>query len=183
MSENSTEQATATEATENTTETTEATETAQTPTETVEFWKSKAREQEKRAKENAAAAKRVKEIEDASKSEQERAAERATAAEQRAEELGSKYTGLLKRQAISDAATNAQAVSVNAVIALIADQVEVADDGTVSGADAAIKALMKSDPALFKTSPGGTRDAAAGRTPVALNSDALEDSLRAAVGA
>lgn len=181
MSENTTEQATATEASDNTT--TETTETTPPPTETVEFWKAKAREQEKRAKENAAAAKRVKEIEDASKSEQERATERATAAEQRAQELGEKYTGLLKRQAISDAATTAQAVSVNAVIALVSDQVDVGDDGTVTGADEAIKALMKSDPALFKTSPGGTRDAAAGRTPVALNSDALEESLRRAVGA
>lgn len=179
MSENSTEQATATEATENTTETTES----PAPTETVEFWKSKAREQEKRAKENAAAAKRVKEIEDASKSEQERAAERATAAEQRAQELGAKYSGLLKQQAISDAASKAQAVSVKAVIAMVADQVDVAEDGTVTGADDAIKALMKSEPELFKTTPGGTRDAAAGRTPVALNSDALEDSLRRAVGA
>lgn len=179
MSENSTEQVAATETVETTTETSEA----PAPTETVEFWKSKAREQEKRAKENAAAAKRVKEIEDASKSEQERAAERASAAEQRAQELGSKYTGLLKRQAIGDAAAKAQAVSVNAVIALITDQVDVADDGTVTGADNAIKALMKSDPELFKTTPGGTRDAAAGRTPVALNSDALEESLRRAVGA
>ena len=46
------------------------------PTETVEFWKQKAREQEKRAKENADAAKRLQEIEDANKSEAQKAAER-----------------------------------------------------------------------------------------------------------
>lgn len=46
------------------------------PTETVEFWKSKAREQEKRAKENAAAAKRLAEFEESQKSEVERMADR-----------------------------------------------------------------------------------------------------------
>lgn len=46
------------------------------PSETVDFWKQKAREQEKRAKENAEAAKRLAEIEDANKSDAERAAGR-----------------------------------------------------------------------------------------------------------
>ena len=46
------------------------------PTETVEFWKGKAREQEKRAKENAAAAQRLREFEDAQKTEAQRASER-----------------------------------------------------------------------------------------------------------
>lgn len=54
------------------------------PTETVEFWRQKAREQEKRAKENAVAAKRLAEIEDAQKSAEQRAAEALAAAEQRA---------------------------------------------------------------------------------------------------
>ena len=48
------------------------------PTETVDFWKQKAREQEKRAKENAAAAKRLAEVEESQKSEAERLADRAT---------------------------------------------------------------------------------------------------------
>lgn len=51
------------------------------PTETVDFWKAKARDQEKRAKENAAAAKRLAELEDAQKSEAEKAAERIAQAE------------------------------------------------------------------------------------------------------
>lgn len=51
------------------------------PTETVEFWKQKAREQETRAKANAAAAKRLGEIEEANKSELDKANERAVAAE------------------------------------------------------------------------------------------------------
>lgn len=51
------------------------------PTETVEFWKQKAREQEKRAKENATAAQRLKDLEDSQKTEAEKAAERLAAAE------------------------------------------------------------------------------------------------------
>lgn len=59
-------------------------QTAPKPTETVEFWKQKAREQEARAKANATAAQRLEEIENASKTEQQRAAEALTAAEKRA---------------------------------------------------------------------------------------------------
>lgn len=66
-----TAEATATDATDTTSEQPE-----QKPTETVDFWKSKAREQEKRAKENADAAKRLAEIEDAQKSESQKAGER-----------------------------------------------------------------------------------------------------------
>lgn len=54
------------------------------PTETVDFWKAKAREQEKRAKENAEAAKRLSEIEEANKSEAQKAADRIAALEQEA---------------------------------------------------------------------------------------------------
>jgi hypothetical protein len=45
------------------------------PAETVEFWKQKAREQEKRAKDNADAAKRLAALEDAQKSEAEKVAD------------------------------------------------------------------------------------------------------------
>ncbi|ORA23407.1 hypothetical protein [Mycobacterium aquaticum] len=51
------------------------------PTETVEFWKGKAREQETRAKANAAAAKKLAEIEEANKSEAQKAADRIAKAE------------------------------------------------------------------------------------------------------
>ncbi len=51
------------------------------PTETVDFWKDKAREQEKRAKANADAAKRLADIEESQKTESQKAAERLTAAE------------------------------------------------------------------------------------------------------
>lgn len=59
------------------TETEAATEQAETkPTETVDFWKQKAREQEKRAKENASAATRLAEIEESQKSEAQKSADR-----------------------------------------------------------------------------------------------------------
>lgn len=87
-------EAAATEAQGNT-ETTATTETEQTkPTETVEFWKQKAREQEKRAKENAEAAKRLGEIEDANKTEAQKAADALTRAEQRAVKAEAKALSL-----------------------------------------------------------------------------------------
>ena len=61
------------------------TENETKPTETVDFWKSKAREQEKRAKENAAAAKRLAEIEQSQKSEAEKTADRIKQLESEAE--------------------------------------------------------------------------------------------------
>lgn len=67
------------------TEPTETAETEQTkPTETVDFWKQKAREQEKRAKDNASAAQRLAEIEEAQKSDAQKAADALAKAEQRA---------------------------------------------------------------------------------------------------
>lgn len=51
------------------------------PTETVDFWKQKAREQEKRAKDNAAAAKRLAEVEDSQKTEAEKVADRLAKAD------------------------------------------------------------------------------------------------------
>jgi hypothetical protein len=68
------------EATATETEATEQNEQKR-PAETVDFWKQKAREQEKRAKENAAAAKRLGELEDAQKTEAEKAAERIAKAD------------------------------------------------------------------------------------------------------
>ena len=64
MADQPTEDATATDAP------TEPTETK--PTETVEFWKSKAREQEKRAKANAGAADKLAKLEESQKTETQR---------------------------------------------------------------------------------------------------------------
>lgn len=90
MSEQATE---TTETVEATTEQQQAT-TEQKPTETVDFWKEKAREQEKRAKANADAAKRLSEIEESQKTEQQKAAERLSAAETQTATLASENARL-----------------------------------------------------------------------------------------
>jgi hypothetical protein len=82
----------------------EATETAATgtetdsaetkPTETVDFWKAKAREQEKRAKDNAQAAKRLAEIEESQKSDAQKAADAQAQAEERHKVAESKALSL-----------------------------------------------------------------------------------------
>jgi hypothetical protein len=72
------------------TEPTEQAPAAPKPTETVEFWKQKAREQEKRAKDNAAAAQRLSEIEEANKTAEQKAADRLREIEDRAKELEAK---------------------------------------------------------------------------------------------
>jgi membrane protein involved in colicin uptake len=56
------------------------------PTETVDFWKQKAREQENRAKSNAEAARRLAEIEDSQKTEQQRLADRQAQIERERDE-------------------------------------------------------------------------------------------------
>lgn len=155
-------------------------EQATKPTETVEFWKAKAREQEKRAKANAEAAKRLQEIEDEGKSEVERLTARAETAEQKFADLQNRYHGLLKTQAITQAATEYRAIDVDVIAALIADQVEVDDDGTVTGHDKAIRDLAKAKPHLFNNTSAGARDAAATgthqvrATPAQLFADAFE---------
>lgn len=71
------------------------------PTETVDFWKQKAREQEKRAKENAEAAKRLSEIEDAQKSESEKAAERIAKAEAEVASIPVKVADALREHLVA----------------------------------------------------------------------------------
>lgn len=82
--------------------------TAAKPTETVEFWKSKAREQEKRAKANADAAKRLSEIEEAQKTEQQKSAEAREAAERKASEA---QTNALKLEVALDKAPDGMSLA------------------------------------------------------------------------
>lgn len=77
------------------------------PTETVDFWKQKAREQEKRAKDNAEAAKRLTELEEAQKTEAQRLTERADAEFERAQVAEAK---LLRYQVASEAGVPANAL-------------------------------------------------------------------------
>src|SRR5690554_3989568 len=181
MSTTTTEAATETEATTTTeVEQEQQQEQATKPTETVDFWKTKAREQEKRAKANAEAAKRLQEIEDEGKSEAERLTARAETAEQKFADLQNRYHGLLKTQAIAKTATEHRAIDVDVITALIADEVEVDDDGTVTGHDKAIRALAKAKPHLFNNTAAGARDATATgthqarATPAQLFADAFQ---------
>lgn len=64
------------------------------PAAEVEKWKTLARKNEARAKENAAAARRLQEIEDAAKTEQQRLEERAAAAERERDETRAELTRL-----------------------------------------------------------------------------------------
>lgn len=66
------------------------------PTETVDFWKTKAREQEKRAKDNADAAKRLADIEESQKSETQKVADRIAKAESEVASVPSKVADALR---------------------------------------------------------------------------------------
>lgn len=70
------------------------------PSETVDFWKQKAREQEKRAKDNADAAKRLAEIEDAQKSESEKTADRIAKAEAEVASVPTKVADALREHLV-----------------------------------------------------------------------------------
>ena len=59
-------------------------------------------------------------------------------------------------------AATAGAIDADAVYALIRGDVQVDDEGTVSGVEEAITALHQQKPHLFTTIPRGTRDASAG---------------------
>ena len=84
-----------------TTEAEATTEQQTKPTETVDFWKQKAREQEKRAKDNATAAKRLAEIEDAQKSESEKVADRIAKAEAEVASVPSKVADALREHLVA----------------------------------------------------------------------------------
>lgn len=87
--------------TEGTEQESEQQQEQQKPTETVEFWKTKAREQEKRAKDNAAAAKRLGELEDAQKTDAEKAADRIKKAEDEAASVPSKVSDALRTHLVA----------------------------------------------------------------------------------
>lgn len=163
MSEQTAE-ATATE-TEATTEQ-QATEETK-PTETVDFWKQKAREQEKRAKENADAAKRLSEIEEAQKSEAEKAADRLAKAEQRAAEAEAKALRreiALEHSLSKDDADLLDSLTDEAAMRRLAERLAAAN------AD-------KRKNGNHVPSEGGK-----GGSPPALNSNSLENALKSKLG-
>jgi hypothetical protein len=103
---------------------------------------------------------RLDEIEAANKTELEKAAERAAQAEAKATAAEDRARKALLRSAVTSAAVTAGAVDPDAVLALLdKTSLTVADDGTVSGLDDAVKALLEAKPYLVGKAvtppPGG----------------------------
>ena len=150
-------------------------------------WEQRAKTNKAEADKNREAAARLSQLEEANKSETEKLLDRATKAEERASTAEGRYAQLLKRQAITEAASSARAIDVETVYLHLNARggIDIDSDGNVTGLDKALSSLQKDKPHLFNTTPPGARDAAAGggSTPPALNSTALEDAVRAAVGA
>lgn len=117
--------------TEPTTATTEPTTTSTTttepnPTETVEFWRDMAREQEKRAKDNVGKAKEYDKLVAASQTETERAQAAAEAAEQRAADMQGRIVAAEIKAALTGVVPDPAAVVGDLNLAKF-----VTDDGNV----------------------------------------------------
>ncbi len=140
-----------------------------------------------------AKAARLDELEAANRTELENAQTALAAATQRAE--AAEQAGQLAKihAAVLTEAGKLGAVDPEAVLALLSnDAVTIDDAGRVTGADTAVKALLESKPYLQSTPTAPTPpgfppapDLGQGSrgTPPALNSDALTQSLKRAVGA
>lgn len=148
-------------------------------------WEDRAKRDAAKAKANADAAQRLTQLEDANKSETEKLLDRATKAEERAQQAEERYRTATIRSAVIDAATTAHAVDAETVYLHLQARggIDLDDNGTATGVDAAVKQLAKDKPHLFSQAAPGSRDANSHGTPPALNSDTLEQSLRRAVGA
>lgn len=137
------------------------------PSETVDFWKQKAREQEKRAKENADAAKRLAELEAQNLSEVEKAQKTAQEATERLAE----YERTAMRQKV--------ALEKGLPAELVGRLQGVTEDELSEDADALLSLLKKDDdrtPGPYVPAEGHSPSAQA------LNSDGLEDDLRRKLG-
>lgn len=141
----------------------------QTPTETVDHWKEKARLQEKRAKENAAAAKELAEIKDAQKSESERTADRLKKADDELASIPAKVADALKAHLVAlhkidteDSELFLTATEPELLLKQIARLVGQSDT----------KSKSNHVPSEGRNS----------RAPIALNSDGLEQALKAKLG-
>ena len=106
-----------------------------------------------------AAKTKLDEIEAASKTELQKAAERAEAADKKATEAAERANRTLRRSAVMVAAAKAGSADVDDVVALLEasstkyGEVTVGDDGQVTGAEEAVKALLKAKPHLVGKSP------------------------------
>ena len=167
---------------ETTTDTTTTDETTTTPAVTqadVDKWKALSRQHEAQSKKNAAAAKRMADIDDASATDLERAqglaAENATklqAAEARADRA-------LIGAAVMAAATAQGAIDPAAVLQLLAPGSVTIDGDDAVGAMEAVKALLASKPYLVgaktaKPAGGSSDQGARGAAPLSVTREQLK---------
>ena len=140
----------------------------QTEQETTEVdWKAKAREWERRAKENKAAADKLTELEEAQKSAEQKAAERLAEAERRAAELEVK-------------ATRAEVSATSGIPAnILAGPADHTPEGVRAFADM-IAALIEERAQPRNPRPDLTQGGSG--APLALNGDGLEEALRSKLG-
>lgn len=131
-------------------------------------WKAEARKWEQRAKENSAAAKRLAELEEAAKTEEQKRAEELEA-------LRAKVTEYETREQI-----NAWKADVSKETGVPSN---VLAGSTLEEIKAHAEQLRPLIAAQAPVKPAPLIVPAEGKTPPALNSSALEDALRKAVGA
>lgn len=125
-----------------------------------------------------AKAAKLDEIEAASKTELEKAQEAARVAAEREKAALDRANVALRRSAVVAAAVKAKAVDPDAVFALVdPSQVTIGDDGQVTGAEDAVKALLEAKPYLVgSTQSAGSADGGA-RGGAPAHSASLEDAV------
>lgn len=99
-------------------------------------------------------------LKNAGKSDEERRDADLKSAQTRADAAEQRLQTANARVAVTDAATKANAVSVNAIFALVRDQIEY-DDGEPVNVPALIAEAKRDEPSLFRKS-GGTADGGKG---------------------
>lgn len=137
-----------------------------------------------------AAAARLAEIEEANKSELDKAIARAEAAENTAKEATERARESARNSEIVRAASAVGAIDADAVVRLLdIDAVTIGDDGRVTGAEEAVKALLESRPWLVGKPPqplgvveGGPRGSGDGPKQISLDdlSSMTPDAINAA---
>ena len=120
-------------------------------------------------------------IKNAGKSEEERRDADLKTAQTRAEAAEQRLQTANARVAVTDAATKANAVSVNAVFALVRDQIDYDDDGQPTNIPALIAEAKRDEPTLFRAS-SGSGDGSKGRDNNAPNTQNLNALFRNLAG-
>ena len=104
-------------------------------------------------------ASKLDELEAANQSELDKIIARAETAEKAAAEATERARTTAARSAIVTAANAAGAIDIDAVVGLLpSDAVTVGDDGQVTGADEAVRALLESKPYLVGKPPRSSAD-------------------------